>query len=263
MHGARHAVMVSSGTAGLQMAYQALGVKKGVDFALPSMTFVATANAGVVLGGRPVFCDIESVQRPTIDVRNLAKRLTPRTKVVAAVHYGGYPADVRRLAKFCRDKGLALVEDCAHCPDTRVGKKHLGLWGNAGVFSFFSNKNLSTGEGGAILTNDDALADELRGLRSHGMTALSWERYRGAAVRYDVLDAGYNFRPTEPPDGNTPAARRGQGQRDYIYEERRYPDERALPADTRNDRLPVCRPPPQPAGDGGIRTQGTYPAAVP
>src|SRR5262249_40690852 len=159
---------------------------------VPSLTFVATANAARGLGATPVFCDIASEDDLTVDPDDVAKKITPRTRAVAVVHYGGYPPQLDRLVRLRPERGLHLVEGRARARGGVYGGKPVGSLGAAGCFSFFGNKNMTTGEGGMLTTDDPALAERLRLLRSHGMTTGTWDRYRGHASVYDVVLAGHN-----------------------------------------------------------------------
>ena len=117
---------------------------------------------------------------------------------MTAVHFGGYPAAVDVLADICRDRGIALIEDAAHAPSGHLRGRKLGTFGAAGAFSFFSNKVLPVGEGGLVATDDDEIASHVRRLRSHGMTSVTWDRHRGHADSYDVVEIGFNYRMDEP-----------------------------------------------------------------
>ncbi|MDQ6776586.1 MAG: DegT/DnrJ/EryC1/StrS family aminotransferase [Actinomycetota bacterium] len=196
--GARHAIALSSGTAALHLAYMAAGIGPGDEVIVPSFTFVATVNGVLYCGGEPVFADIVGLENPCIDPASVERLITPRTRAVAAVHFAGYPAAVDVLAELCRDRGLALIEDAAHAPSAALAGRKLGTFGLAGAFSLFSNKVLSVGEGGLLATDDDAVAARARQLRSHAMTSVTWDRHRGHADSYDVLDIGFNYRLDEP-----------------------------------------------------------------
>jgi|HubBroStandDraft_6_1064221.scaffolds.fasta_scaffold06634_4 dTDP-4-amino-4,6-dideoxygalactose transaminase len=196
--GARHAVALSSCTAALHLAYLAAGVGPGDEVVVPAFTFVATAAAVLYCGATPVFAEIVSRERPSLDPEDVARRLTPRTKAVCVVHYAGYPAAADRLRELCDAHGLALIEDVAHAPSATLGGRALGTWGLAGAFSFFSNKVLSVGEGGLLCTDDDDVAAFARSRRSHAMTSGTWDRHRGRTDTYDVDGLGYNYRLDEP-----------------------------------------------------------------
>jgi dTDP-4-amino-4,6-dideoxygalactose transaminase len=196
--GCRHALAVSSCTAALHLAYLAAGVGPGDEVIVPSLTFVATASAVIYAGGTPVFADIRGPHDLSIDPADVAARITPRTKAIAAVHFAGYPAPVDELAELCRARGIALIEDAAHAPSATLGGRKLGTFGLAGCFSLFSNKILSVGEGGLISTDDNDVAELARRLRSQGMTSGTWERHSKQTTTYDVHGLGFNYRLDEP-----------------------------------------------------------------
>jgi len=195
--GAKHALAVSNATVALHMACLALGIGPGDEVIVPSLTFVATANAVRYTGATPVFADITSENDLTISLASLEGALTPRTKAVMVMHYAGYACDLPRILAWADAHGLPVIEDAAHAAGSFLDGRHLGTFGKAGCFSFFSNKNLSTGEGGMIVTEDDALAEQFHLLRSHGMTSLTWDRHQGHAWSYDVVATGYNYRIDE------------------------------------------------------------------
>jgi dTDP-4-amino-4,6-dideoxygalactose transaminase len=197
MVGARHAIAVSSATAGLHLAVRAIGGGPGDEIILPSLTFVATSNAVIYQGAQPVFCDIVAEQDFSISPGAIEASITARTKGILVMHYGGYLCDMFSILEIAARHDLAVIEDAAHAPGTSIEGKFAGVWGDIGVFSFFSNKNLAIGEGGMITTQDDDLAEKLRLMRSHGMTSLSWDRHKGHAHSYDVVDLGYNYRIDE------------------------------------------------------------------
>ncbi|HWX87559.1 MAG TPA: DegT/DnrJ/EryC1/StrS family aminotransferase [Solirubrobacteraceae bacterium] len=196
--GARHAIALSSCTAALHLAYLAAGVGPGDEVIVPSYTFVATANAVLYCGGTPVFADIAGRETPSIDPQDVERRITPRTKAVAVVHFAGYPAAADRLRELCDAHGLALIEDAAHAPSATLNGRRLGTWGDAGAFSFYSNKVLSVGEGGLLCTDREDIARTARSLRSHAMTSSTMERHEGRAHTYDVAGLGFNYRMDEP-----------------------------------------------------------------
>jgi dTDP-4-amino-4,6-dideoxygalactose transaminase len=196
--GCAHALALSSCTAALHLAYLAVGVGPGDEVVVPSMSFAATSNAVLYCGATPVFADIVGRDDLGIDPDDVDARITDRTKAVCAMHYAGYPAAVDRLREICDARGVALIEDAAHSPSAELGGRKLGTWGTAGCFSFFSNKVLSVGEGGLLATDDDGVAERVRSLRSHGMTSGTWDRHRGHAETYDIVDLGFNYRMDEP-----------------------------------------------------------------
>jgi dTDP-4-amino-4,6-dideoxygalactose transaminase len=195
--GADDAVAVANGTAALHLACIALGVGPGVEVIVPSLTFVASANAIALCGGRPVFADSASADDPSLDPADVERRITPATRGVMCVHYAGYPCRMDALMDICERHGLFLIEDAAHAPGASWNGRALGTIGDAGCFSFFGNKNLTTGEGGMVLARDPEVLEQVRLLRSHGMTTMSWDRFKGHASSYDVVRLGFNYRPSE------------------------------------------------------------------
>ena len=196
--GVRHAIALCNCTAALHLAYLAAGVGAGDEVIVPSFTFTANAAAALYCGATPVFAEIVSRSRPSLDPEDVARRITPRTRAVCVVHYAGYAAAVDRLRELCDAHGIALIEDAAHAPSATLAGRKLGTWGLAGAFSFFSNKVLSAGEGGLLCTDSDEVADFARSRRSHAMTSGTWERHGGRADTYDVVGVGYNYRLDEP-----------------------------------------------------------------
>jgi dTDP-4-amino-4,6-dideoxygalactose transaminase len=195
--GSRYALAVANCTAALHLAGLALGWGPGDEVIVPSLTFVATANAVRYTGAAPVFADITGEHDFSLSVGDVAGRVTSRTRAIIAVHYAGHAADMPAILALADQYGLDVVEDVAHAPGASLEGRALGAWGRVGCFSFFANKNMTTGEGGMLTTDDDALAERLRLLRSHGMTSLTWDRHRGHAWSYDVVAPGYNYRMDE------------------------------------------------------------------
>ncbi len=195
--GAKHAFAVSNATVALHMACAALDLKPGDEVIVPSLTFVATANAVRYTGATPIFADITSENDLTISLDSIKNAFTPRTRAVIVMHYAGYACDMPAILAWAKEHNLPVIEDAAHAVGSYLDDKHLGTLGLAGCFSFFSNKNLSTGEGGMIVTDDDALAEKFSLLRSHGMTSLTWDRHEGHAWSYNVVALGYNYRIDE------------------------------------------------------------------
>jgi dTDP-4-amino-4,6-dideoxygalactose transaminase len=192
-----HAIAVSSGTAALELALVACGCTVGDEVILPSLNFVAAANIVMHAGAYPVFCDIRGSGDLNLDPVDLEAALSPRTKAIILLHYGGFPCDMEAALAIAADRGVMIIEDAAHAPGARWRGLRCGSVGDVGCFSFFSNKNLPIGEGGMVVTRDSRLADRLRLLRSHGMTTLTWDRHRGHAASYDVVASGFNHRLDE------------------------------------------------------------------
>lgn len=192
-----HAVAVTNGTAALHLACLAAGLGPGDEVIVPSLTFVATANAIRYTGATPVFADIESFSDLDISPTEIKQRITDRTKAVMVMHYAGYPCDMDAIMDLAKKHNLKVIEDAAHAVGSTLDGRNMGCVGDVGCFSFFSNKNMTTGEGGMVVTNDDAIAEKLRLMRSHGMTTMTWDRHRGHAQGYDVVEVGYNYRIDE------------------------------------------------------------------
>ncbi len=197
----RHALAVANGTAALHLACEVLGLKSGDEVLCPALTFVASANAILYTGAKPVFVDIIGHHNLNLSPQDAAGKITEKTKAILVVHYGGYPCDMDAIISLAQQHNLKIIEDCAHAPGaachSRAGSKLVGTIGDIGCFSFFSNKNLTTGEGGMIVTHDDDLAQNIKVARSHGMTTLTWDRHKGHGFSYDVVRKGYNFRLDE------------------------------------------------------------------
>jgi len=195
--GVRHAIAVTNATAALHLACVTAGLGPGDEVILPSLTFVATANAVRYTGATPVFADVEGEVSLNISPQAIEACLTKKTRAILVVHYGGYACDMPAILAIAHKHGLFVIEDAAHAIGSQLDERMLGTWGQIGCFSFFSNKNMTTGEGGMLVTDDDQLAARLRLLRSHGMTSLTWDRHKGHAWSYDVVDLGYNYRIDE------------------------------------------------------------------
>lgn len=179
----RHAIAVGSGSAALHIALAALGLGPGDEVVVPSMTFVSCAQAIVAVGARPVFCDVE-LATVSVNVDDVARRITPRTRAVMPVHYAGFPCELDRLRELTQAHGVAIVEDAAHAFGSAYGDRMIGAVGDLTCFSFDPVKNITCGEGGAITTNDDDLADGVRLWRNLGVRNDSWARHGEARAWY-------------------------------------------------------------------------------
>lgn len=194
MLNSKFALTLSNCTTALHLALKILGIKEGDEVIVPSLTFVATVNAIKYVNATPVFCDILSTDELTIDPQMIKKLLTPRTKAIIPMHYAGFPCRMAEILQIAKENKLFIVEDACHGPLSEHEGNKLGTIGDIGCFSFFSNKNISTGEGGMLVTNNKDFFQKARLLRSHGMTTLSYERAQGHSTSYDVTDLGYNYR---------------------------------------------------------------------
>ncbi|QQS35538.1 MAG: DegT/DnrJ/EryC1/StrS family aminotransferase [Ignavibacteriales bacterium] len=189
-----HSVALSNCTVALHMAFKVLGIGDGDEVICPSLTFVATVNSIKYVNAVPVFCDIISKSNLTIDPEQIENLITPRTKAIIVMHYAGFPCDMNRIMSIAKKNNLKVIEDACHAPLSEYGSDKLGTIADVGCFSFFSNKNISTGEGGMLVTNNTDLYDKVKLLRSHGMTSMSYERSKGHSTSYDVVELGYNYR---------------------------------------------------------------------
>ncbi|MBW2045275.1 MAG: DegT/DnrJ/EryC1/StrS family aminotransferase [Deltaproteobacteria bacterium] len=195
--GIRYAFAVSNCTAALHIAHQVLGITNRDEVICPALTFVATANSILYTGAKPVFADIAGLDDLNISPESILKKITSKTKAITVVHYGGYPCNMGKIMQIAKKYRLYVIEDAAHAPGAEYDGKKIGTIGDFGCFSFFSNKNMTTGEGGMIVTNNARLAKKIKVIRSHGMTTLTWDRYKGHSSTYDVIDLGYNYRIDE------------------------------------------------------------------
>jgi len=194
MLGVNHAVALANCTVSLHLAMILCGVGDGDEVICPSLTFVASVNAIRYVNAVPVFADIVGYENLNIDHVDIERKITPKTKAIVVMHYGGFACDMDRIMTIAQKYNLKVIEDACHGPFAEYKGRKLGTIGAVGCFSFFSNKNISTGEGGMLVTNTDEYFDKAKLLRSHGMTSLSYERAKGHASNYDVVDLGYNYR---------------------------------------------------------------------
>ena len=194
LHGVDDAVAVGSATAALQLILAAFDVGAGDEVLVPSMSFVATASVVVHVGATPVFVDIEAGDRPHMSLDDARRRITPRTRAITVMHYGGYAMDLPAWRRLADEHSLLLIEDAAHVAGLTGAT---GTVSDAAAYSFFTNKNMTTAEGGMVVVQDEARRQRVRLLRAHGMTASTLDRDRGRAVGYDVVECGHNFRMDE------------------------------------------------------------------
>jgi dTDP-4-amino-4,6-dideoxygalactose transaminase len=183
--GTKHAVAVNSGTAALHAAMVAAGIEPGDEVIVPALTFFSTITAVIHQAGVPILCDIDPVTYGMCP-EDLERRITPRTRAIIPVHYFGYPVDMDSLLEVARRHELTVIEDCAQAHGSKHRGRVVGSIGDFGAFSFFATKHMTTGEGGAVTTNDDEWARTMRLFRSHGLEG-----------RNDHVMLGYNYRMTE------------------------------------------------------------------
>jgi dTDP-4-amino-4,6-dideoxygalactose transaminase len=194
MSGAAYGIAVTNCTSALHLALIALGIKEGDEVIVPSLTFVATANCVRYVGATPVFADVTSHADLTISVEDIRSKITSKTKAIIPVHFAGFSANMSQIMALAEEFDLKVIEDACHGPLSEYQGKKLGSIGDVGCFSFFSNKNISTGEGGMLITNQKEVAEKLKLMRSHGMTTMSYQRASGHATVYDVVESGFNYR---------------------------------------------------------------------
>lgn len=191
--GAQHAVVVSSGTAALHAAYAVLGLGPGDEILVPTMSFLATANAALYVGAKPVFVD-SLPNGFVLDLKDARRKITPRTKAIAPVHFAGEPVDLDAVHALAKEFHLKVIEDAAHALGAEYHHKRIGSLSDMTIFSFHPVKHVTTAEGGAITTQDAVLARRLQQFRHHGIDVGVNERDAKQQWRYDMSDLGYNYR---------------------------------------------------------------------
>jgi len=189
--GTKYAVSFNSGTSALHALLLAYDLKQGDEVIVPSFTFIATANAPLFVGAKPVFAEIED-RTYGLDPEDVKKRITPKTKAIIPIHYGGCPCLIRELKEIAEDRNLLLIEDAAESLGAKINDKKVGTFGDSAMFSFCQNKVISTGEGGAITTDSKEIYEKLKLIRSHGR--LETQDYFSSTEYMDYVTLGYNFR---------------------------------------------------------------------
>ena len=194
---AKYAIGVSNATSALFLSLKALGIGKGDEIIIPDITFVATANAVLQTGATPIFADVEK-NSMNISIKSIIKNITSKTKGIIPVHFAGRVCDMKNISKIAKKNNIVVIEDCAHAIGARLNKKHVGTFGNVGCFSFYPTKNITTIEGGMIITNSKGIKDYVTSARNHGLTKTLTQRYsKGKPWDYDMMQLGYNFRLDE------------------------------------------------------------------
>ena len=194
--GAKFAIGVSNGTAALHLSLKALGIGKGSEVIIPDITFVATASSVLLTGATPVLADVD--ENLNILIPSIKKSITSRTKAIIPVHFAGKSCKINEITSIARKNTIPIIEDCAHAIGARVNSKHVGIFGQAGCFSFYPTKNFTTIEGGMVVTNSKNIADFVRYARNHGITKTLTSRFSsGKPWDYDVKNSGYNYRLDE------------------------------------------------------------------
>lgn len=189
---------VSNGTAALHIAVMALGVGPGDEVIVPGLTFIADLNVVRACGAEPVVVDVKDLENDwAMDPAEIEAKITPKTKAIMIVHYAGYACDMDAICAIAKKHNLPLIEDCAHASGGAYKGRMLGTFGDISAWSFFTNKNLSVGEGGMVVVKTDEPYQKCKNLRSHGMTVASFDRMKGRASTYDVAEPGLNYRIDE------------------------------------------------------------------
>ncbi|MCY3743344.1 MAG: DegT/DnrJ/EryC1/StrS family aminotransferase [Candidatus Poribacteria bacterium] len=195
--GVKHAIAVSSCTAALHLSLVVAGIGSGDEVITTPYTFTATAEAIRYVGAKPVFVDIHP-DTLNIDTSKIEQAITPRTKAILPVHIAGIPCDMDALQDISQNHNLTLIDDAAHAIPVEYKGQHIGAIGDLSAFSFYANKNLTTGEGGMITTNSDAFAKPLRTMRLHGIDKDAWARQSQRNIwRYDIATEGYKYNMTD------------------------------------------------------------------
>lgn len=193
----KYAIGVSNATSALHISLNALGISKNDEVIVPDLTFAATANAVLQTGATPVISDIDE-NTLNISSTSILKNITKKTKAIIPVHFAGVPCDMTEIKKIAKDYSLKIIEDCAHAIGSYFHKTHVGNFGETGCFSFYPTKNLTTIEGGMIITNNKKIANYARLIRNHGLTRTLMSRYSsGKPWEYDIKNVGYNYRLDE------------------------------------------------------------------
>jgi perosamine synthetase len=192
--GTKYAVTFNSGTSALHAALLAYGIGKGDEVIVPSFTFIATANAPLFVGARPVFADIEE-QTFGLDPEDVVNKITPRTKAILPIHYGGCPCLINELKQVAERHNLLLIEDAAEALGAAIDGKKAGGYGDCGILSFCANKVITTGEGGAAVTDSSEIYEKLKMIRSHGRAETA--NYFSSTEYMDYVTLGYNFRMSD------------------------------------------------------------------
>jgi dTDP-4-amino-4,6-dideoxygalactose transaminase len=195
--GAKHAVAVNSCTAALHLSLLVAGLKPGDEVITTPMTFCATVNAIIHAGLKPVLADIDPTTQ-NIDPDQVESKITPRTRAILPVHFAGRPCDMAALVQIANKHGLKIIEDCAHAAEATFDGRPVGTFGDFGCFSFYVTKNMTTGEGGMVLTGNDDYQSKLKVQALHGLTRDAWNRFGGEGYQhYEVVDCGFKYNMTD------------------------------------------------------------------
>ena len=192
--GTKYAVVFNSGTSALHTALLAYGIGEGDEVIVPSFTFIATANAPLFVGAKPVFADIEE-KTYGLDPKDVERKITPKTRALIPIHYGGCPCLIRELKEIAEEHNLILIEDAAESLGAAINSKKVGTFGDCAALSFCANKVITTGEGGAVVTDSEEIYKKLKLVSSHGRADNA--NYFSSTEYMDYVTLGYNFRMSD------------------------------------------------------------------
>jgi len=194
--GSKFAIGLSNGTSALHLSLLSLGIRKGDEVLVPDLTFIATANAVVATGAKPVFVDVDETLN--ISTKNIKTKITRKTRAIIPVHFAGFSSDMNTIMTIAKKNNIFVIEDCAHSLGTFYKNKHVGTIGDIGCFSFYPTKNITTIEGGMAITNSKKISNDIQSLRNHGINKNLQQRYATSKPwEYDVSNPGYNYRLDE------------------------------------------------------------------
>ena len=195
--GSKYAVGVSNATSALNLSLESLGIGKNDEVIVPDLTFIATASSVLLTGAKPVLADVDTDDL-NISISSIEKKISSRTKAIIPVHFAGRVCNIKDIMKIARAHNLYVIEDCAHAIGAKLANKHVGLFGDAGCFSFYPTKNFTTIEGGMIITKSKRISDYVKTSRNHGLSKSLLQRFsKGYPWDYDVVKTGYNYRLDE------------------------------------------------------------------
>ena len=196
----KNCLALNSCTAGLHLSLLTLNIKKGDEVITTPLTFCSTINSILLVGAKPVLVDINS-ETLNIDESKIKSKITKKTKAMILVHFGGLPCNLYPIINLAKKHNIKIIEDCAHAVESKYYGKHVGNFGSTGCFSFYANKNLTTGEGGMLLTNKKNISSKVHVMRLHGLSKDAWKRYLPESVNpvktkfqhYDVIEVGLKY----------------------------------------------------------------------
>ena len=192
-----YAAASSSCTSALFLSLKALGIQEGDEVITTAMTFCSSVNVIMHCGAKPILCDIDLYSK-NIDVNQIEKLITSKTKAIIPVHYAGFPCQMNKILELASEYEIYVIEDCAHAIESKFNHQHCGTFGDIGCFSFYATKNIAIGEGGMAISNHESLISKVRMLGLHGLSRDAWKRFESSNRKsYDVVDIGYKMNLTD------------------------------------------------------------------